>query len=185
MLRNLFGAGLSSKHARASAESLYGNAVNAAREAVFYNDLGVPDTVDGRFEMISLHVYLLLRRLKSTGAEGKKVSQMLFDTMFDDMDRTLREMGVGDLGVGRRVKEMAKAFYGRVAAYDQGLEAATEDVLGMALSRNVFRTEEWKAPGILSLAAYVRAVVRQLDEAENGTLVAGDFSFPSPVGAAS
>ena len=184
MLRNLFGAKSARKNARASAESLYGSAVYAARNAAFYNEIGVPDTVDGRFEMISLHVYLLLRRLKSMEPDGKQVSQMLFDTMFDDMDRTLREMGVGDLGVGRRVKEMARAFYGRIAAYDDGLDASTEEALGMALSRNVFRTEEWQAPGILALAAYVRTAVRQLDGVDAVTLVAGDVSFPSPAGAA-
>ena len=97
MLRKLFGASALSE----AAESLYTNAVAAARNEVFYAEYGVPDTVDGRFEMISLHVYVLLRRLKSLGAEGKKLSQNLFDTMFDDMDRTLREMGAGDLGVGR------------------------------------------------------------------------------------
>ncbi|MDA0240804.1 MAG: ubiquinol-cytochrome C chaperone [Proteobacteria bacterium] len=185
MLRNLFGAKSARKNARASAESLYGSAVDAARNAAFYSDFGVADTVDGRFEMISLHVYLLLRRLKSAGAEGKQLSQMLFDTMFDDMDRTLREMGVGDLGVGRRVKEMAKAFYGRIAAYDEGLEAGTEDTLGLALSRNVFRAEEARAPGVLALAGYVRAAVRQLDGVENGTLFAGDVAFSQPVGAGS
>lgn len=191
MLRNLFGAKPARKDAQASAELLYGSAVDAARNTVFYADLGVPDTVDGRFEMISVHVYLLLRRLKSTGAEGKQLSQMLFDTMFDDMDRTLREMGVGDLGVGRRVKEMARAFYGRIAAYDEGVEASTQDALEMALSRNVFRTEEAHgpdapgAPGASALASYIRAAVRQLDGVEDGKLLAGDVAFSRPVGAGS
>ena len=135
-LSKLFGR---NRHADA-AHALYGAAVARAREPVFYTDLGVPDTLEGRFEMISIHVFLLLYRLKQeagAGEMGGPLGQALFDLMFADMDRNLREMGAGDLGVGRRVKTMAAAFYGRIRAYDRGL-AEGEAVLAEAIIRNVF-----------------------------------------------
>ena len=179
MLRKLFGASALSQ----AAESLYRSAVAAARNEVFYAEYGVPDTVDGRFEMISLHVYVLLRRLKSLGAEGKKLSQSLFDTMFDDMDRTLREMGAGDLGVGRRVKAMAQAFYGRIAAYDGALADASPEPLYLALERNVFRaTDDGHAAGtsdgITALASYLRELAQKMDKCDPEPLLAGDAAFP-------
>jgi cytochrome b pre-mRNA-processing protein 3 len=135
-LSKLFGR---NTHADA-AHALYGAAVARAREPVFYAELGVPDTLEGRFEMISIHVFLVLHRLKQeagAGEPGGPLGQALFDLMFADMDRNLREMGAGDLGVGRRVKTMAAAFYGRVRAYDGGLDAG-EEVLAKAVRRNVF-----------------------------------------------
>ena len=106
---------------------LYGCIVDQARMPAFYNDCGVPDTVAGRFDLIGLHAYLVMRCLKEIDSQrGTDLSQRLFDIMFTDMDRNLREMGVGDLGVGKKVKELAKAFYGRVKAYDEGLAGGTE-----------------------------------------------------------
>jgi cytochrome b pre-mRNA-processing protein 3 len=149
-LRSIFRPAATSRRA----EALYGRAVGRARDPGFYAVLGVPDSVDGRFEMISLHVWLLLRRLKAgPGAQG--LAQAVFDAMFDDMDRGLREMGAGDLGVGRRIKAMATAFYGRIAAYDRGL-AAGGRVLEDTLIRNVWRgaAPEGARPAVL--AAYLR-----------------------------
>ena len=115
-------AGFVSTEARArrdSARLLYAAVVARAREPVFYTRFRVPDSLDGRFDMIALHAFLVLRRLKEEGADGAALGQALFDVIFSDMDRSLREMGAGDLGVGRRVKRMARGFYGRIAAYDQ------------------------------------------------------------------
>ena len=109
-----------------NADALYVRAVKQARQPKFYADMGVPDNVDGRFDMIALHVFLILRRLKQENARSQATAQALLDAMFTDMDRGLRELGAGDLGVGRRVKVMAKAFYGRVAAYDRGLKSASQ-----------------------------------------------------------
>src|SRR5262245_48094906 len=96
---------------------LYAAAIAQARQPVFYAGLRVPDTVDGRFELVALHVFLILQRLKSE-PEATPFAQALFDTMFADMDRNLREMGVGDLSVGKKVKAMAQGLYGRIAAYE-------------------------------------------------------------------
>ena len=150
---------------------------------MFFAALGIPDTLDGRFEALALHAFLVLRRLKGQGAEAERLAQAIFDTMFDDMDRSLREMGVGDLGVGRRVKAMAQGFYGRIAAYDRGL-AQGDDVLAEALRRNVFGTAaETATPSVRCLNALC-AYIRQSDQALAGTalevLRAGNISFPLP-----
>ena len=95
---------------QAVARRLYEAVVAQARQPVFFAEWGVPDTIDGRFEMVTLHAHLLLRRLKDGGAETAPLAQALFDVMFADMDASLREMGAGDLGVGRRVKQLATGF---------------------------------------------------------------------------
>jgi cytochrome b pre-mRNA-processing protein 3 len=178
MLQNLFGG----NPVKRAAESLYSSAVRAARNSVLYTDYGVPDTVDGRFEMIALHVYVLLRRLKTTGPEGKALSQTVFDSMFDDMDRTLREMGAGDLAVGRRVKEMAQAFYGRIAAYDDGIGEHDAAALQLALERNVFRSSDGvpddQADRGATLAHYLRALAQEMDRCDADRLLSGHVTFP-------
>src|ERR1041385_4793859 len=121
------------------AEALYLGLVRQARQPAFYARCGVPDSVDGRFDMITLHMALLLLRLKAEGPAAADLGQALFDTLFADMDRSLREMGVGDLGVGKRVKEMGKAVYGRLAAYEAGLAGAPGE-LEAALTRNLYGT---------------------------------------------
>ena len=124
------------REAEAEARRLYAAVVARSRAPGFYL-AGVPDTFDGRFDLSMLHLFLLVRRLRREGAPGRAVAQALFDAAFDDMDRTLREMGVGDLGVPRRVKAMARAFYGRAAAYDEALDAADDAALRAALGRNL------------------------------------------------
>ncbi len=164
-------------HAEA-AHALYAAAVARAREPLFYAALGVPDSLEGRFEMISLHVYLVLRRLKAAGEAGADaLGQAVFDLMFADMDRNLREMGAGDLGVGRRVKTMAQAFYGRIRAYDEGMAAPGGDLLAAALARNVFAGEGAPAGAALPLAAYMRSAASALEAMPLSALVSGDAAF--------
>lgn len=151
MLKSLF----KESDSRRAGESLYLCAVRQARQPIFYTDLKVPDTVDGRFDMIATHVFLILRRLKADGDRTQSVSQALFDAMFSDMDSGLREMGAGDLGVGRRVKAMAQAFYGRVAAYENGLDDQGEP-LADAVLRNVFRGSEEQRAAARLIADYIR-----------------------------
>src|SRR6267378_2892298 len=98
---------------RGTIEAIYGMIVTQAREPLFYRDFGVPDTVNGRFDLLVLHLWMVLRRLKSIEG-GADVSQTLFDRFCDDMDANLREMGVGDLTVPRRMQAFGEAFYGRV-----------------------------------------------------------------------
>lgn len=167
---------------RGAAEALYSAAVAQARQPGFYTALGVPDTVDGRFEMVALHVYLILRCLKQGPAPAPRVAQALFDTMFDDMDRSLREAGAGDLGVGRRVKDMAKAFYGRIAAYDDGIDGAGAVLLD-ALSRNLYRGAPPEPAKLEDMAAYARREMLALEAQGPPALTAGRVRFGTSPGA--
>ena len=116
-----FGAAAQARRqVRDRAESLYRSAVDQARQPKFYRDLGILDTPEGRFEMVALHVWLLLHRLK-TVPEAAGLSQALHDVMMLDMDVSLRELGISDVVIGKRVKAVAKNFYGRLQAYDAGL----------------------------------------------------------------
>jgi len=159
----------------AAASGLYAALVEQARRPVFYASLGVPDTVDGRFEMVALHMFLVLHRLKAEpGTEA--FAQALFDTMFADMDRSLREMGVSDLSVGRHVKNMAKGLYGRIAAYEGGLHDATGAMLTEALRRNVYGTLT-TPPDATPLAAYLRASAASLALQDAAGIMAGGPRF--------
>lgn len=172
MLKRLF----RESAARRAASSLYATAVGQSRTPVFYTDHSVPDTVDGRFDMISLHVFLLLRRLKSGGKAATEVAQALYDAMFNDMDRSLREMGAGDLGVGRRVKTMTQAFSGRVAAYDAGLDGS-EETLCAALARNLFRGEQVSDEAVAALARYMRGQAAALADQPIEAVIGGRAAF--------
>ncbi|MGH6933415.1 MAG: ubiquinol-cytochrome C chaperone family protein [Dongiaceae bacterium] len=138
------------------AQRLYRGIVEQARRREFYAMLGVPDSLDGRFEMVALHVFLILHRLKQAGPQGDAalLGQALCDAMFADMDASLREMGAGDLGVAGRVKQMASGFMGRLAAYSDGL-AAGPAALIQALRRNVYGTTEVDYLAIEMMSGYV------------------------------
>lgn len=157
---------------RNAVQALYGAIVAASRAPMFYEGWGVPDTLDGRFELIALHAFLAMRRLKQAG-DSAAFSQALFDTMFADLDRNLREMGVSDLGVGRQVKTMAKAFYGRILAYERGL--AGTDSLDDALRRNLYGTVAPNAAQLVAAAAYLRRQAQALDAVPVARLLSGDF----------
>ena len=119
--------------------ALYTEAVRAAREPYFYTALGVPDTLDGRFDLVGLHVFLIIDRLRAAAEPGPGLAQATFDAMFADMDFNLREMGVGDMSVAKRNKEMWEAFHGRSMAYAAALAGEGPMTLEEALDRNVWR----------------------------------------------
>jgi cytochrome b pre-mRNA-processing protein 3 len=118
-------------------EALYAAIVAAARQEKFHADWGVPDTMDGRFDMLALHMFLVLDRLRAFGEEAKDLSQALTDRFFAEMDAALRQVGVGDLSVGKKVRKMAEAFYGRVSVYTAALEK-DDGKLREALARNIY-----------------------------------------------
>jgi len=156
-----------------AAESLYLSAVEAARRPILFTELGVPDTLDGRYEMVALHTYLVLRRLKRDHAATAELAQAVFDFMFADFDNTLRELGVGDLGVGRRVKQMATGFYGRIAAYDAGMDGGD---LAEALRRNAYGTVTVGDGPVARLAGYLKDADRALAPPPAGGFAAGRVS---------
>ncbi len=118
-------------------EALYAAIVAAARQEKFYAEWKVPDTMDGRFDMLVLHMFLVLERLRGFGEESEKLRQALTDKFFAEMDAALREVGVGDLAVGKKVRKMAEAFFGRMTAYSKAVESG-EGALAEALARNIF-----------------------------------------------
>ncbi|MGA8493850.1 MAG: ubiquinol-cytochrome C chaperone family protein [Xanthobacteraceae bacterium] len=183
--------------------ALYGAIVAQARSAAFYADYRVPDTVEGRFDLIVLHLVLLLSRLDRRADAGrdfgqklpgqklpgqkllgqkllgqKLLGQELFDAFCRDLDANLREMGVGDLAVPKRMQAFAEAFYGRQAAYLAALGAADQRAFEKALARNIFPAGD--DAGAAQLARYARAAVIRLDAQDDSALVGGEVVFPSP-----
>lgn len=169
-----------------AANQLYGRIVGAARTPTFYEQLGVPDTLDGRFDMVVVHMALVLRRLSSVTPDAApdktlpqaRLAQDLFDLMFRDMDRTLREIGISDLKIGKEIKKMVRAYYGRALAYETGLRAGA---LEKAVRENVFRMAEGTPAQIAALAAYMRREAAALDAVAEADLLAGRIAFGSPI----
>jgi cytochrome b pre-mRNA-processing protein 3 len=161
---------------RREAHEAYTAIVARAREPVFFIEGGVPDTLDGRFELIALHAFLVLNRLKADHAATADFAQELFDTMFADLDRGLREMGASDIGVGRHVKEMAKAFYGRIVAYEQGL-AGSDEALCDALRRNLYGTVTPPPATLLAMARYLRRQAQSLAGETATDILSGKVNF--------
>jgi cytochrome b pre-mRNA-processing protein 3 len=157
-------------------EAIYGMIVTQAREPLFYRDLGVPDTVNGRFDLVLLHLWLVLRRLKSAGS-GTALSQALFDHFCTDMDDNLREMGVGDQTVPKRMRAFGEAFYGRTAAYDMALTESSE-ALAQSICKNILNGE--KLDKARALAAYAEAAMAKLAQLDDATLLGGTWQFPVP-----
>ena len=160
-------------------ESLFAAASERSRAPIFYEAMGVPDTVEGRFEMTSLHVWLILRTLKGDDRAVRNVAQKLFDAMFSSFDDALRELGVGDLIVGKKIRKMAENFYGRVQAYDAAMETGAGetggDALAGALARNIYESSD---PAIAAgLADYVRAQASAINAQAQADIVRGDVSF--------
>ncbi len=151
------------RHERAGFQ-LYAAAVAAAREPYLYEALGVPDTLDGRFDMIALYAFLVIRQVSRQAQPGPDLGQAVFDAMFSDMDINLRELGVGDLSVGRRVRAMWEAFHGRANVYSAALDANDPAGLAAALARNVWRGEpppEGAASGLARLVTAQSAFLAQ------------------------
>ena len=158
--------------------SLYGTIVAQARAAAFYQNYGVPDTVNGRFEMIVLHVVLLLHRLAAEPEPIRRLGQAVFDRFCRDMDANLREMGVGDLAVPGKMRGVGEAFYGRRQVYEAALAAPDRGALAATLARNVFGAPA--APGAGQLAGYVREAVRHLAAQDAQALSRGVVGYPDP-----
>ena len=167
------------KASRSSLRAVYGAIVAAARHPRFYAEWGVPDTVDGRYDMIILHAVVVLDRLGDDGEAARSLAQGLTDEIFADMDRSLREMGVGDLSVGKKVRRMAEVFYGRARAYGAALRARDADRLAEALYRNVFAGTGAR-DGAVRLAAHALLLSRDLQERPIGPILAGEIDLPDP-----
>lgn len=154
---------------------LYEKLVESARQEKFYRDWGVPDTIDGRFDMIVLHLFLVQDRLKQEGEAYAALQQNLTDTFFKDMDRSLREMGVGDLSVGKKVRKMAEACYGRLQAY---AGAVNDGATGLqaALARNIMPEDD--AAEAAELARWTLAARDMLILQPAEKIATGEYELP-------
>ena len=162
------------------AEALYREIVARARQPAFYRDLAVPDTTEGRFEMILVHLALLFHRLKSEDRECARVAQAVLDAFFRDMDRSLREMGIGDLSVPKKMKKLGEAYHGRSLAYDRGLEANDAEALAAAIGRNVLGVEAGRetpaqVAAVGAIAAYMLGTRDRLAAESAPGVIAGAF----------
>jgi cytochrome b pre-mRNA-processing protein 3 len=158
-------------------EGLYGAIVAQARHPLFYADYGVPDTVEARFDMIVLHVALFFRRARESHSL-RATGQSIFDRFCKDMEHNLREMGVSDLALPRRMRRIGEAFYGRAAVYEGALACPDDEAIVAALARNVFADDG--APQVRRLAAYVRATAAELARQDEATFAEGMVRFPDP-----
>ena len=162
---------------RGTIDAIYGMIVTQAREPLFYRDLGVPDTVNGRFDLLLLHLWMVLRRLRLVSS-GVELSQALFDHFCDDMDANLREMGVGDLAVPKRMQAFGEAFYGRAAAYDLALTDGSE-ALALAICKNILNGQQIE--NARRLASYTETAAARLAGLDDEALLGATWKFPAPL----
>lgn len=164
----------------AAAETMHAAVVSASRDPALFRDLGAPDTLPGRFELIVLHASLALRRLRRDGPEGAGLGQALFDATFRTLEANLREIGVGDISVPKRMKAMARSFYDGAKAYDAALEGSDDARLASELARIVYAGAPSDPNAPARLAAYVRRADAALAQQDRADLVANGPAFPPP-----
>jgi len=159
--------------------TLYGTIVAQARLPCFYSEYGVADDINGRFDLLVMHLVIVLNRLADE-ASLRDLGQALFDRFCRDMDHNLREIGVGDLSVPKEMQRIGEAFYGRARAYQAALAAAGSEPLVEAVSRNIYGGAAIGAAGPVRLAAYMRVAVRDVGTQQVGELQAGGVRWPDP-----
>jgi len=157
-------------------DQLHGKIVAAARRPALYVALGAPDTFEGRFEMMTLHAGLVMRALSALPGFGRELAQELADSVFRHFDIALREIGVSDVAMPKRMKRLAEAFYGRNKAYGEALDADDAAMLSSALARNVYGAAD--AGEARALAVYVAKCARALAAIPLERFAAGDIAFP-------
>jgi cytochrome b pre-mRNA-processing protein 3 len=176
-----FGPDLADRARSQAAREIYHTVVNQARTPALYRDLGVPDTPEGRFELVGIHVALVVRRLRAEGAPGAALGQDLFDLMFADCDESLRHIGIGDLLVGKQIRRLAGNFYARLKALDGAFTATPCGPLRAILRSNVYHggappTERQ----LTALVRYLIAADAALQAQPGASLLAGRVRFVPP-----
>lgn len=167
-----------SSPAKDAGRRLYEAVTAQARQPALYAELGAPDTVEGRFELYNLHVVLLLRRLKGLGGRAGETAQALFDTYVGSLDHALREMGVGDLSVGKKMRKLGEAIYGRVRSFDAAIGeggGALDDLL----RRTVYAGAQPDAAALAALSDYLRRAVEALAAQPLDELLEGRPAWPA------
>jgi cytochrome b pre-mRNA-processing protein 3 len=171
---------LRKKSVKTAARALYDQLSAAARDPALYGLGRVADSPDGRFELLALHSAVLFTRLSKRGEQAEETSQEVFDILFSTMDHALRELGVGDISVGKRIRKLAESFYGRLAVYHEGIAGSEQkfESLSQAIASHVLETEDPNHPFAIVLAKRVVAWTAQLGEQSDSDLLAGRMAIP-------
>lgn len=179
MVFGLFGRKKRSNNERIVLD-LYEALTAAGRQPVLYEEMGAPDTVMGRFEMLSAHVILFLRRARQGSESIGELAQAVVDEFFLDIDHSIRELGVGDIGVPKKMKKFARMFYGRAESYGQAIDAGDRAALAAALRRNIHPDRPEAAPDMRRLAGYMFQAEAALAAVPDDDLLHGRLAFPAP-----
>ncbi|WP_316859609.1 ubiquinol-cytochrome C chaperone family protein [uncultured Cohaesibacter sp.] len=172
----IFGLFKNSDDQKSIAKALYDQIVAQARQPEFYLSYNVADSTTGRFEMIIMHLYMFSHRLRFESEDKRQIGQAVFDYFMKDMDASLREQGVGDLSVPKKIKKMAEAFYGRLDAYDKA-RAESREALAAALSRNIYPDDEETKPQAYAIADYMLANETHLASQTTEAFAEGRLQF--------
>ena len=159
------------------ADALYNHVVTASRNPILYGSNGAPDTANGRFELIILHIFMLFRRMQDDDDQVKSVKQKTFDCFLESMDVNLREIGVGPDGVPKRIQKMLENFYGRAAAYQTAIDEDSVEQMAEVIARNFYADGKANDAGAQNIAQYVFAAVKRLDQASTDDLLTSNFKF--------
>ncbi|WP_342344540.1 ubiquinol-cytochrome C chaperone family protein [Thalassospira tepidiphila] len=159
-----------------AAFELYTAMVTQARQPDFYAKLGVPDTLEGRFDLILVHAFILFRRLKADDGD-RDLAQHIFDVMFADLDQNMREMGVGDVGILKRIRKMSESYHGRIVAYEEGVQSGAAE-LAAALNRNLYADCDASDAQLMAMVGYVHDALAKLENQTILQMQNGAVHFP-------
>lgn len=176
----IFGLFRKRNHNRSIVDRQYATLTSVAREPVFYLDFDVPDTVMGRFEMLSLVLILYFRRTRASETSGQEIAQEIVDAFFQDIDYSIRELGIGDTSVPKRMKKLAGMFYGRLESYASALDSGDAAALAAALSRNVYPQAGEAASPMVRLAGWALEAEAALAAVPENDIATGSALFPIP-----
>jgi cytochrome b pre-mRNA-processing protein 3 len=177
MIFGLFGK---RNHNHIIVERQYAALTSVARTPVFYERFSVPDTVMGRFEMLSLVMILFFRRTRSSETSGQEIAQELVDAFFQDIDYSIRELGIGDNSVPKRMKKLAGMFYGRLESYSAAMDGNDRVALASALRRNIYPQQDESAPSMDGLADWMAIAERHLADISETEIATGSATLPLP-----
>ncbi len=163
-----------------AARDVYAGLLAASRRKEFFSNYGVPDNFDGRFDLLLLHIFIVVTRMTGEGKAGQDFNQALFDATFADMDQTLREMGIGDMGIPKHMRRMMKAFNGRIHAYTEAAEQG-EGALAVAVRRNLYGTlEDSEIPDVKIMVRYMTQSMDKIARFSFADIAGGSVSFDLP-----
>jgi cytochrome b pre-mRNA-processing protein 3 len=176
----IFGLFRTKNHNRIIVDRQYATLAATARTPDFYARLDVPDTVMGRFEMLSVVMILFFRRTRASATSGQELAQEIVDAFFQDIDYSIRELGIGDNSVPKRMKKFASMFYGRLESYAAAMDGSDHEALAAALRRNIHPDNAGEAPSMTGLANWMMTAEGHLGQVSEAEIATGSATFPPP-----